>query len=438
MGCSSLAPVEVERTDSGLPPGDGSTVHDGSPGDASTLTDSGTPRDAQADAGDASIGDGATVDAGPACDPLRVPFGGGLGTADSPYTICSTPQLNAIRSSSGSQFLMTSDIFLPTSGTGSVFVPIESFEGTLDGAGHTISGLRLIARSATDDEFAFVKTLSGTIEHLRFDDVVIEAHSTIAVVALVLENDTGASIDDVRVTNATIRTTGSSVGGIAGYIGTGATVSNVLFDGVITSTANYPDGLYGGIAHTVVGTLRQAAALGSMTVIGSAWKVAGIASVATVSAVLEECASHLSIDSNGSRVGGIVSVLAGTAEIRDSYFDGTLEGTEIVGGIVGEVYLATNAKVARVYVAGPLRADGADAALYPARAMIAHPSTRPGVTVSSSFFDLTATTITDPGASSGASGRSSAEMTTPATFAAWTSPPWTIVAGNYPRLAFEL
>lgn len=429
VGCSSLPPVEVDTRLRDASAGDAS-VNDGglldAASDANALPDA-SPQDAASDA--------APEDAGPACDPLRVPFGGGDGLAGSPYTICSTPHLLSLRTASSSSFLMTADIGLSTDVP---FEPIESFEGWLDGAGHTIRGLRLRASGAPADELAFIRSLSGTIKHVRFDDVVVNGRSSLAVVALTLEDETGASVvEDVHVTNASITTTGSNVGGVVGYVGRGAIVSNVSFDGTISSSANYPDGIYGAIAHSVVGTLRQVSSHGTILSTGSAWKTAGIASVAVGGAVLEECASHISIDSNGSRVGGIVSVLSNTAEIRDSYADGTLEANEIVGGIVGEVYVAESAKISRVYVAGPLRAVGTDAATYPARAIIAHPATRPGVTVSSSFFDLTATTITDPGASSGASGRSSGEMTNPATFAAWSSPPWTLVSGSRPRLTFE-
>ncbi|SDC15292.1 Predicted protein [Paenibacillus sp. UNCCL117] len=85
--------------------------------------------------------------------------------------IATAADLALIRSNPGGDFKLTADITL----TG-LFTPISSFTGTLDGNGHTISGLTITA-SASQPKAAFIVENKGIIEKIGFVDAAIVGSS---------------------------------------------------------------------------------------------------------------------------------------------------------------------------------------------------------------------------------------------------------------------
>ena len=123
---------------------------------------------------------------------------------------------------SGQTIKLTADVDL----TGYNWVPITNFKGTLDGDGHTISGLTVKAKSHA----AFFGNANSklTVKNIIFKNPVIEGHHYTAVVLAREGAESVVSvIDNVVVDGAKVTCTveytgtkydnGDKVGGIAGY-----------------------------------------------------------------------------------------------------------------------------------------------------------------------------------------------------------------------------
>lgn len=90
----------------------------------------------------------------------------GDGTAESPYQISSQADLQQLANGDAdSHFVLTDNIELEGE-----FTPIEAFNGTLDGAGYTVSGL---AVSSDTTQAALIVTNNGTIQDLGVAQVAI-------------------------------------------------------------------------------------------------------------------------------------------------------------------------------------------------------------------------------------------------------------------------
>lgn len=86
--------------------------------------------------------------------------------------IATAADLELIRSNPAGDYRLTADIAL----TGN-FVPIPSFTGTLDGNGHIISGLTVVA-SASRPKVAFITENLGLIERIGLTDVAVIGKNT--------------------------------------------------------------------------------------------------------------------------------------------------------------------------------------------------------------------------------------------------------------------
>lgn len=105
------------------------------------------------------------------CDPDEDPFGGGNGTASSPYTICSPAQLQEVGTEWDAHFALSDDITIPEDAE---FEPIGYFSGVLDGFGFSIHDLTIhrhqlgVGLFAMTDQSARVRNL--TLENFDIEN----------------------------------------------------------------------------------------------------------------------------------------------------------------------------------------------------------------------------------------------------------------------------
>ncbi len=264
-------------------------------------------------------------------------YGGGDGTAASPYLINTAAQLTELSTQvnggetyQGKYFALGADISWDASST---FTPIGksatiNFAGTLDGAGHTISGLVLNGDRYVG-LFGFIGQ-GGTVKNLKIANPNFTASNSYGGVVAGMVN-TGGLIDGVTVTGATyVSTSGSYKGGLVGQSAAGATVQNCSFSGNAQVS-----GSFGGIVGQNYGATKHC------------WSDATIVSTA--------------VQSTSTHLGGIASVVltlkGDTATIEDCYFMGNITGASgnNVGGIAGSF---RTAHMLRCWNGGYLSASG--------------------------------------------------------------------------------
>lgn len=150
------------------------------------------------------------------------------------------------------------------------------------------------------------------------------------------------------------------IGGIAGKNEYYNALS-ISFSGNVTGRS-YVGGLIGQFSqyHSRTMFVKSSYVDGSVTGRSSGLNVGGLVghSVRTYSwsyptLIIEECASLGIITSSGTRVGGLVGA-ANYSIIRNSYFDGVLSGSDIVGGLIGNI--STSTFIRSNYVTGSFSA----------------------------------------------------------------------------------
>ena len=167
----------------------------------------------------------------------------------------------------GKSYELSADIQMGTES----FTMINSFSGVFDGKGHTIYGLTIkedeeTLNGKTEHRTAFIKTNTGTIQNLRFEQAEIvsdvnsgsNSYSGAAVVAG--ENASGGVISCVQVKNSTVTATGlGKAAGIAALNGrntyAASIIQNCRFDGDISCGGNTAYGaMIGGITAYTAGS----------------------------------------------------------------------------------------------------------------------------------------------------------------------------------------
>ena len=257
----------------------------------------------------------------------------GSGTEADPYTIATAADVMALsqRVNGGDQLAgklvrVTADVDLAT--LPSRFKPIGTakspFRGTFDGQGHELTNFSYSAHGLDGNGlFGFVGA-QGTIKNVNLDAQVSSLGTCTGGLVGSLSGTVKGSSVWATVTGGDTR-----VGGIAGYVASGAVVDSCESN----STVAGPCGV-GGIAGVSSGTVSHCSANGLVT--------------------------------HGSKgfsrdlytFGGVVGYALGTAAtpsvIADSYFSGTLKTTGSPlreGGVVGQ---ASHAQVSRCFNAGVL------------------------------------------------------------------------------------
>lgn len=316
--------------------------------------------------------------------PLRAAaFGGGDGTAGSPYVVASAEDLRGV-GGAGLYFVQSGDIDLG----GEAWNPIGKLEGTYDGGGYKITGL-------TAPLFSSVGK-GGTVKNVTVEDADIKSSSTTGIIAAenegVIKNcsaggEISADIGNCYVggivgdndesgrvlscsCSAFITVTADaeqpSVGGIAGHNYSGGTVAYCSSSAEITAKSSEDYLFAGGVVGNNNGGVSDCSNSGSITATGGKNYVyaGGIAGYCDGSGSVTNCSNSGGVTAGGDsqgRAGGVVGTNYGT--IKYSVNSGAVKASgEILyaGGIVGKNDNDNNSKgkVSYCSSSGTVTSDG--------------------------------------------------------------------------------
>lgn len=308
-----------------------------------------------------------------------------LGTAENPYLISNGDDLrNIICGDDTVHYALANDIDVSSYGNWEPIVQRDTFllwtdllyfQGTLDGRGHKITGLK-----CTDDRYAGLFWENhGTIKNLVVENAYITADDAYSAGVLVASNF--GTISNCQV-SGTVTGSASSMGGLVGSNGKNCLISGSSFSGTVSGKANNMGGIAGGnsgeivdtsfkgtvnsdggsefnfaaggIAGTVYGTVKDSSASGQISGVGH---VGGIAGTIDGGKVIN-CKSSGSVDADlvtrsGSQkyamAGGIAGLVKGY-----SGSTGTVQGctssasvsAEKISGFTMSTYISETGRIA--------------------------------------------------------------------------------------------
>jgi hypothetical protein len=239
--------------------------------------------------------------------------GSGSGTAGDPYVITTPEQLNEVRNNLSAHYRLGADIDL--SGYMN-WEPIGSktaaFTGSLDGGGHTITGLH-IDRAGRDYVGLFGYTSGAVLKDITLEDAFVAGRQY--------------------------------MGGLVGYMN-GGSVSGCSFSGSVSygmhepvtdsQASHYVGGLAGYVAGGTISGCRTAGSVsGHYCVGGLVGSNAGTILNSHARMAVEAISSSYSWVSAG-KAGGLVGYNDWSASISGCSAAGSVTGELVVGGLVGE------------------------------------------------------------------------------------------------------
>jgi len=285
-------------------------------------------------------------------------YSGGSGTAADPYRIGSVADwqvLTARRDDWDKNFILTVDLDFG----GTTINPVGTFTGVLDGAGHTLSNLKI--DQPIDSVGLFNHVYGGQVKNLGVVNAAIRGNiSTPAVIVggLVGSNDNGGSITSCYATG--IVSGNRSVGGLVGV--NAGTITSCYATGTVSGNS-----YVGGLVGSNYGTITSCYATGAV---------------------------------NGTTdVGGLAGNNSGP--ITSCYATGTVSGDGYIGGLVGE---NSNGPITSCYATGTVTVNGNN---------VGGLAGENGGTISGCFWDVLTSWQTN---SAGGTGKTTAEMKQQSTF----------------------
>lgn len=274
--------------------------------------------------------------------PAHAKYGGGTGTPEDPYQICTAEQMNQIGLHAedwDKHFKLMADIDLAAySGTQFNIIGVGThFRGTFDGDNHTISNFSYKAPSGDDIAlFGRVLGASAMIRDLELVGADVDAggDNVASLVGWFMQ----AAVSNCRAFDCNV-SGGGQTGGLVG-LQFGGTI-----DGCYVSGNASGEGNVGGlVGRGGPGTIRNSHTDGSVRgteavggILGGSWAGQG---------AVVNCHSESEVSGEG-RVGGIVGLADGT--ITSSYATGNVSGNRHVGGLVGA---NSGAMLSRCYSVG--------------------------------------------------------------------------------------
>ncbi|MFW6436662.1 MAG: ZmpA/ZmpB/ZmpC family metallo-endopeptidase-related protein [Halococcoides sp.] len=286
----------------------------------------------------------------------------GAGTRDDPYELSESEDLTALEAAPEAHFELVDDIDA-TDLSERDTVPVESFEGTLEGQGHEIRALTV--EHPDGEKIGLFGHLEGTVRNLALVDVTIEGGQQTGALA---GYAVAATIESVTVSGTVSGTddVGGVVGSLDAYTGepAGSTVTDCAADCRVRAEEGSAGGLvgeaYGSLAARVdvidceaSGSVTGESAVGGL--IGgmkSAFDKEGV--------VVENCRASASIhttDDPWAHFGGLVGAID-DGLIASCRATGSLscESASEVGGLVGEIR-DPHATVEQSAATGTVRGD---------------------------------------------------------------------------------
>lgn len=276
-------------------------------------------------------------------------------------------RVNGGESFRGTTVTLTEDIDLSAYET---WEPIgkgyDSFEGVFDGAGHTVSGLKIKNKASNIGLFGRINDAGAVIRNLniRNCDITTEGLDAAGAVAGSVQagriencSSSGSIAGRSRIggivgslgdgteisgcsSSASVSGSGSYIGGIAGSAGENVSIRDCFSSGIV-SASNTNAGA-GQQAGGIVGYLERSATVSGCYSVGDVsatnGMAGGIVGSGDYSTTVENCYATGNIGGTGSSIGGILGRTYGT--VQNCYFSGAVSGEGVgrVGGIVGSFY----------------------------------------------------------------------------------------------------
>jgi hypothetical protein len=304
----------------------------------------------------------------------------GKGTSKDPYQIQTATQLNHIREhlGEGAYYILNNDItiksdfatLVPNASTGETnwsegnFVPIGTednpFKGTLDGDGHSISGLTILGTARGKSEgadyvglFGYIAT-SGSVEGLTIEDSTLNG---------ALYTGGIAGYNDGEITNCVLGSeatvTGiTNTGGITGY--TTKTLTSNVNRGKVVGTSTNTGGIVGS-ANLEGDAVKECVNKGSVSGKTKTGGIIGYLAASVMTVNIDSCSNTGKVSSTANYAGGIAGQVDGGSYgvyIQDCYNTGELSGDGVNGGIVGYAK-GDRTKVLDCYNTGEINGTGA-------------------------------------------------------------------------------
>jgi hypothetical protein len=288
------------------------------------------------------------------CDPATLPFGGGIGSLNDPFRICSETQLRNIRTQSSQNFRLYRDISLG----GRVWETVPSFSGTIEGDSYKLSDFKILVHTDTEAT-GFIGTLqkNGSIKNLIISNVEVQESDTKdpasinLCIGTIVGNNFGA-IDNCRIERTRFRVDGWMVGAIVGSNENSVTRSVVENIEVNANEEWSRVTCAGGAVGSNKGLIKQLLVLGPVRikVIDDGGGLAGINKgtieegfvTGNVKIAGHAVVQPISIHAGRGDSGGLVGWNEERAVIRQSYASAQVTGRWGLGGIagvnLGEVY----------------------------------------------------------------------------------------------------
>ena len=283
------------------------------------------------------------------------PFAGGSGTADDPFTIATTEQLENFRDSvnegtdyEGRYIQLTADLSFDgpwtpigaatrkSSGLANGSTP---FRGTFSGEGHRISGLAIAETPGTDYALGLFGALDGaTVENLVLDNVSIE----------VPKSELAGGLAGLAIGNATVRQISVS-GTMAGAAGIGGVVGRMTLSGTIDGCTNSASVSATGTGNAggIVGAAYYTALSGTMNITGctNSGVISGSQGIGGIvglsSAFVGTCTNSGAVAGENYSIGGIVGEQKNYGKISHCLNTGAITNASAkgygTGGIAGWV-----------------------------------------------------------------------------------------------------
>ena len=266
--------------------------------------------------------------------------------------------------STGANARLTRDIYVNYKGSTNTWTSIGKYDtayaGTFDGCGKTVHGL-------TDSLFGF-NDKGSTVKNVTVEGSA-SGSSNVGGVC----KTTYGSIESC-VNRMTLRATKQRVGGIAGILYRGGSITNCVNEGAVSSSYQgweYQAGNevhLGGIAGYAYGSIRGSVNKGNVAATAANYGgVGGIAGGLTNGSTITNCYNTGAV-SGPHRVGGIVGIANATSEkVTNCYSTGTVTATSstanpFIGAIAGSIANSDGAQIGSVtncyYLTGSCVHDG--------------------------------------------------------------------------------
>ena len=217
------------------------------------------------------------------------------------------------------------------------WTPVDNFKGTLDGNGHTISGLTV----SGGDYVGLIGVLDGgTVKNLKFEHVNVTGNKTNnnagdagAVVGQIVNNGT---VSDVHVLSGTV-TGNKRAGGIVGSIKAYGSVVNCSNAANVNATKYNAGGIVGAAYYTVADQQMYITNCKNTGTVTSAGTCAG-GIVGLSAANVSGCTNSAAISGTGTSIGGIVGEQKSYGSVTNNTNSGTVTNSSDDygnGGIIG-------------------------------------------------------------------------------------------------------